>query len=1036
MVNYLASHLVGPKFGDREILSSSPVYAYLSGMLFPVERVDDDDSPLLDDDAVSSDIGAPAPGSSANETWLDTNDETRDLIAATGWVPSSMGLSCVHDGTAVTLIAKGSTYVPTSAIGNPDTARPSESEALNRERNWQRVELPVATVDVPAGGNGHIDIWEGRARLQWRSRPARGNPVLTVALSNLGQVAANTAKRAPELVLFQCEVAVEPVNGELLPYPGDVVVNATPEDRELAYRFRKQSGYAIGHGVGTTWSDSTPVKRVATSSVPREVVPPLSVRDSNDPALRMAWLADTNVDPRETSRELKRYFSEYGDWCAARASDAAAEPLDGQKDIAIGIVAKIREAIVRISEGIELLDHDPIVRRSFQIANQAMHRQSIDGTNSDPHWRPFQLAFFLMALPSTAYPDHEDRELVDLIWFPTGGGKTEAYLGLAAFEAVRRRLTRGYQGGGTSAITRYTMRLLTAQQFQRTARLMCALELLRRELTELHGMPGFTIGLLLGNETTPATFKDAAEQLQTVRAQQTPENPFQIRSCPWCGTSLLPRRRSARDSAYGFVATTKSFAIHCVEPTCDFADQLPVQVVDEAIYADPPTIVVATVDKFARLAWTSSGGSIFGLAGSPFDPPSLVIQDELHLISGPLGTIVGIYEAAIRSLLCWTGKPPKVVASTATIRSAEEQVRALMASRVSVFPPAGLDADDSFFAKTDRARDGRMYVGVMPQAFAPAWSIAQVSARMLIAADAAQLTPSERDSYWTLVLYHNSLRELGRTMTILRDDVRDVLERERQLGGAARVVPSDGVVELTGNVKSHELVEVLERLEVTRDNTAAVDAVAATNILSVGIDVKRLGLMLVNGQPKTTAEYIQATSRVGRDQVSGIVLTLYRSGKARDRSTFEAFKNFHGSFYRFVEPTSLTPWALQARRRALRAALVILVRHGVGLSENDAAGRYDPDSRGVERAIGLLEKHIAIADPREADAIHKELQAASEAWAARTAESTRPLKYQGRLGDEARLLKTFGDPGSGWPTMHSMRSVDRSVRLRPKGEMT
>jgi len=578
------------------------------------------------------------------------------------------------------------------------------------------------------------------------------------------------------------------------------------------------------------------------------------------------------------------------------------------------------------------------------------------------------------------------------------------------------------------------MRLLTAQQFQRAARLICALEILRREEPSLRGVAPFSIGLLLGNSTTPSTFKDAHKQLDEVRRQQTPQNPFQVRTCPWCGTLLMPPLRSSHDDAYGFRATSRSFTIRCVSEECQFHEELPLQVVDEAIYADPPTIVVATVDKFARLSWIPQGGALFGLDGAPFDPPSLVIQDELHLIAGPLGTIVGIYEAAIRALLSWRGTTPKVVASTATIRSAAAQVRGLMASRVEVFPPSGLDADDSYFAKVDTTAAGRLYVGLMPQAFAPAWSIGQIAGRLLAAADTVPLTSAERDAYWTLVLYHNSLRELGRTVTILRDDVRDNLQRERDRGLTARAVSADGVFELTSNVDSHELVEVLERLSVPADTEGAIDAIAATNILSVGIDVARLGLMMVNGQPKTASEYIQATSRVGRDKVPGIVVTLYRSGKARDRSTFESFRNFHGSFYRFVEPTSVTPWALQARRRALRSALVILARHAIGWNTNDAAAHFDASSLQVEKAIRLLVDHITVADPREAPEIERELRSAALDWEARAANKAIPLKYESKRNPPERLLKNFGEPSIGWPTMHSMRSVEKEVRIRPEGE--
>ncbi|WP_291378170.1 helicase-related protein [Demequina sp.] len=1030
VADYLAAHFVGPKFGGSEVLEASPTYAYLSGMLFPVE--DEDGSPV-DEPVATMTVGGD------DDVILDVDSELSDyatdedlgsLTAATGWVPSALGLSCVHDAPSLRFTARAAVYEP---VGGEEVR---ESRRSTADGSWRRRELPPTTIEVPGGASDARDIWDGRARLQWRSRNSQGNSIITVALSNLSRAKQGTAKREVEKVLFQCEVEVEVIGGELLPYPSSAVVNASTEDRELAYRYRNHPSFAVGHGVGTAWSTSRPVVSAVTTAMPHQVVPPVVFRSQSDRALQMRWLADESVPETDLLGALRGLFADYVVWARERETEALAEPDSRDRATATAIVARIRRATERIEAGIQLLGSDKQVRKAFHLANLAMAMQASRGGAKEPAWRPFQLAFILMALPSTVDPSHEERDLVDLIWFPTGGGKTEAYLGLAAVEMVRRRLSRGYQGGGTAVITRYTMRLLTAQQFQRTARLICALELLRLERDELKASPPFGIGLLLGNETTPGTFKSAVESLKDVRSQQTPENPFQVRMCPWCSTPLLPTRRSGRDDAYGFDATPHSFRIYCVNKDCEFHGALPLQVVDEGIFASPPTVVVATVDKFARLAWTANGGSVFGLANVPFDPPSIVIQDELHLISGPLGTIVGIYEAALRALLAWRGTTPKTVASTATIRSASEQVRGLMAAEVSVFPPSGLNADDSYFARIDRDSPGRLYLGLMPQAFAPAWSIGQVAGRLLAGADAVPLEPQERDSYWTLVLYHNSLRELGRTVTILRDDVRDLLQREAKSRVGARTLTPDGVVELTSNVKSHELVEVLERLAVAKGEPGAIDAVAATNILSVGIDVSRLGLMLVNGQPKTTSEYIQATSRVGRDETPGIVMTLYRSGKARDRSTFESFSNFHNSFYRFVEPTSVTPWALQARRRAARAALVILVRHGAGWSSNSSAGLFEQGARGVQKALSMLERHITVADPREAADVLSELRAAADDWAARIRSSPTPLKYESRKDVQERLLKSFGDDGPGWPTMHSMRSVDRQVRIRPRGEST
>lgn len=1034
-VDYLRNNVIGPKTGDEyEVLADSPVYSYLTGMLFPGEEGEGLAPAPLDEDLLPGESVDSAQREGPREpdpTEVEDDDDLGGLTAATGWAPSSMGLSFIHNAEELIIRVRAARYEPFEADVPAEDARDGDENDAPTS-GWRRVPLPETAVVVTSHGGGSRDLWDGHARLQWRSRPGKDEPIVTVALSNAKRVQVGKAKSSQDQVLFQASFTVEAVTGEIRPYPGSIVVNASDEDRELDFRYRNHLSYAVGHGVAATWGEDRPVTRIETDSLPTEIVRPVMQRPArSDDTLTMSLLSSSSVAADELRDRLLAFVDGYAAWVRGQHAEAdAVGPVHAAA--AHRIVARMDEAIARMRQGVKLLASDDTLRASFRLANEAMLMQAESTRNPKPTWRPFQLAFILMALPSTVDDTHVDRDLVDLIWFPTGGGKTEAYLGLAAIEMIRRRLSRGFDGGGTAVITRYTMRLLTAQQFQRAAKLICALELLRRS-GPLENAAPFSIGLLLGNSTTPATYKSAHRQLVMVKQQLTPQSPFQLRTCPWCDTPLLPTRRSRRDDAYGFRATDHTFTVYCVDPACPFAGSIPVQVVDQAIYESPPTIVVATVDKFARLAWIPDGGSIFGLDGSPYDPPSLVIQDELHLISGPLGTVVGIYEAAIRALLRWRGSSPKVVASTATIRSADEQVRGLMASRVEVFPPSGLDADDNYFAKTDAKASGRLYVGLMPQAFAPAWSIGQLAGRLLAAADAVPLTSEDRDAYWTLVLYHNSLRELGRTVTILRDDVRDNLQRDHERGLTERTLSADGVFELTSNVSSHELVEILERLATHADDEGAIDAIAATNILSVGIDVARLGLMLVNGQPKTTSEYIQATSRVGRDRVPGVVVALYRSGKARDRSTFESFRNYHGAFYRFVEPTSVTPWAVQARRRALRSALVILTRHAIGLARNDDACLFDPNSAQVGKAIDLLVQHIAIADPRERPGIEQELHDAAADWGRWASNKAVPLKYSSTSPDE-RLLKNFGDPARGWPTMHSMRSVDKAVRIRPQGE--
>lgn len=1049
IVDELKRRWLGPLDGEDEVLRRSPVWAYLVGTLYPVEvagdgeELGDDD---LADDTLDEAVGeqvdregeAPYGGEEQDE------DEGLNITGAFGWAPQSLGASFVHRGDQLTVTVRAGVY--TEADGEADDRL---ADGSIREV-WVRSQVET-TLSIPNAATGFVSVFDGRARLSWRSRRHGQDRLTTVSVSNPVKVGHKEAKKHPELCLFQVSLTCTTPDG-FLPYPqGHHFVS--DEDREIAFRYRDKPAFAIGHGTAVEWAAEPKPTTIRTTPIPDVEVKPIKARSGDERAYSMRWLADDSIGADELAAELERVAADYEGWIVGQRRQA--DVVDDEfGDVARRIVDRQEDAAARIRAGIEVLRGDERIRRAFRLANAAMRWQMVrtrDGLRgvtdvmsvlgadlgaAEPRWRPFQLAFILSSLPSTVDPDHPDRDVVDLIWFPTGGGKTEAYLGLAAIEMIRRRLERGIEGGGTAVLTRYTMRLLTAQQFQRAATLICALELMRRDVAELKGTPAFTIGMWLGNSTTPGTFEAAKKSYDDLVRQRKPENPYPLLHCPWCGRKIVPDDQVPDRSAYGVRATNAEFEFFCPDPTCAFAELLPVQVVDEALYDAPPTMLVATVDKFARLAWIDEGAKLFGTDGI-FDPPSLVIQDELHLLSGPLGTIVGIYEAAIGGLLSWNGTSPKVVASTATTRASERQVAGLMAKQVRSFPPAGLDADDSYFAEPDDDAAGRRYLGLMPQAFNQAWSIGQMSTELLEAPRAVGLTGDARDAYWTLVVYHNSLRELGRTVTVLRDDVGANLAGRRRRDPDVRELGSDGVHELNGNVGSADLVALLERLERHADDPLVVDALATTNIMSVGIDVSRLGLMLVNGHTKTTSEYIQATSRVGRGKTPGLVVTMFRSGKPRDRSVFESFGTYHKAFYRFVEPSSVTPWSLQARRRALAAALVILVRHGALLSGRTDAAHFAPDSAGVRKAVEVLKGHVATADARESAAVAEEIDRLVEEWVSRIERAQvdgTKLVYSGRGPDEARLIRGFTDPGEGWPVMNSMRSVDTVVKIRAKGE--
>jgi hypothetical protein len=445
------------------------------------------------------------------------------------------------------------------------------------------------------------------------------------------------------------------------------------------------------------------------------------------------------------------------------------------------------------------------------------------------------------------------------------------------------------------------------------------------------------------------------------------------------------------------------------------------------------------VDKFARLAWVEGGSAFFGSKSTL--PPSLIIQDELHLLSGPLGTTVGIYESAIDGLISFHGPKPKIVASTATIRSASSQIKGLFAREVMLFPSPGLTADDSFFARIDKNKNGRLYVGVMSSNHRATTSLVRTAASLLQGLKEVEtLTDEEKDAYWTLVIYHMSLRELGKTVSFARDDIPARMKIIAKTQDQIRQIYDEDVLELTSNLSAAEIPESLNRMGIKFDQNGAISILTCTNMFSVGIDVPRLGLMLVNGQPKTTSEYIQASSRVGRKDIPGLVITHYSASKPRDRSHYESFLAYHDSIYRFVEPVSVTPYSLPARNRALHAALVILVRHGVGLRKNEDAKKFNSKDPLVQKAIKILCDQAQIKDHEEALNTKMHLERLTKEWDEMVNEASAsgyPLCYNEKSKHVRSLLVNFGERPEnsvGWPTLHSMRSVEAQCSITVLGE--
>ncbi|MBF6095724.1 helicase-related protein [Nocardia cyriacigeorgica] len=1051
-VDYVRRQLVGPFDGPTEIIFDPPNRRYLMGTLHPRKT---EFAGYVQEEGEPEDESATAAG----------GDESRfsddPVSAANDFLPASQGLSFFTTASELTINARAAEYellsgaAAVEALADQEVRDGGPTEEQDEDprrkspgsrRIWRRKQLPDARVFISAEKAMPRPIWDGKAEIhvRWREYP-HGN-LVTVTLVNARSIDGESPKPGWEDILLQVEfdVSVDGA-GELLEYPSVTLVSHDPEEEELRLMHRKARVFAIGHGCSPEWREiEGMVTGVRTEVMPSFVVPRVRPDGDSMRALDIAWLADASTDVTELVRELDAFVDPYSMWIERVSAEAAA--LDERyKDAAASVIDRLVRARDRMRAGVRVFAQHPDRARlieAFRLANRAMliqRRHSEDDLAGTRHprvdapeaptnylggaeWRPFQLGFFLTTLRGVADPADEDRNVVDLIWFPTGGGKTEAYLLVAAFEIFRRRLTEGAAGGGTAVVSRYTLSLLTAQQFQRTASMIVACEYLRRENPVRLGDEPISVGLWVGEATTPNRYVVARDLFDELRDAGETDDRFLLERCPWCGTEIVPREHSDDDADYGIVCTDQSFEFRCPSTICEFHDELPVRVIDDALYASPPTFLLGTVDKFAQLAWVPESGKLFGRANGTL-PPSLIIQDELHLLTGPLGTTVGLYEAAINLLCEWKGRPPKVIASTATIRRATAQIKGLFGRPVDLFPPAGIDAGDSYFAREDKSSPGRLYVGMMAQGHTFDTAVVHSGTALLQAPIDLGLSGAARDAYWTVVAYHSSLRELGKTVTIARDDIHSRLDSLI----VNRPKREYDVDELSSTVPRAQQPRLLERLNKPCSDKNSVHFLATSSMLSVGVDVPRLGLMLMNGQPKATAEYIQATSRVGRSTAPGLVFDLFRATKPRDRSHYENFRGYHSALYRHVEPTSVTPYSPPSRERALHAALVILVRHKLGLNTDGRAGEIIEHEAEVRELADKLIEVVERVEPRERVGARSHLDRFIDDWLdrARRAHADNKLLYYKPNGKgHINLIKPFHAKGDAWPTLGSMRNVD------------
>ena len=1020
LINELETFLIGPR-KDDEILGKQlrPMQVYLSGKLVPFGATSD---------VVNEREHAIETHVEISEEEVDEQLKTKKIFR-----PSSMGFSFkLKELVPIELEASWAVY---------------EGEEHKREQQGEKWIIDLSK------NRSAVLVNEANSKLgKVRYAVSYRNDLYHVSVFLYNQLKRNEYPLQNE-VMFQCALKVN--------IPESVVgVFTSKADRyhlqeELLYRDKKE--IAIGHGVGVDWENVGNITTIYSTWMPRYELPSVEHSKIKNQNFSMKELSELSA--KELYKKLIILSEMYKQWLQQQKV-VVSELAPYLQEEAQKNIQQVEQIIKRLEEGIKLVtkSEQSLEYMAFQFANKSMVLQRAYSEVARQYraekkrvkpelngeWRLFQLIFLLMNIAGASNENHEDREVVDLIWFPTGGGKTEAYLGVAAYTMAYRRLLAPNQidkYAGITVFMRYTLRLLTTQQFQRAAALICAAELLRRHNPNLFGTEPFSIGLWIGADSSPNSFKDAMDKMEELQKRQEVKagNPIQLMNCPWCGTELTHEQ---------YEISEKHQKIFCSNKECDFDKGIPVYTIDEAIYQKLPTLLIGTVDKIAQLPWKQNMHELFGNKnvysrefGFKFSestpkgysrinrlkPPELIIQDELHLISGPLGSLTGLYEVSIDLLTRHNGRPAKVIASTATISGAEDQIKALYGRKYTQFPLAVQRANDNFVSKEipTTEKSGRYYVGIC----APGVSNKIQAIHMYSAYATITRTQSKYkvDPYYTMLGYFNTVKELAGMVTTFKDEINS---RLNMLDPTGMFEHDLTIEELTSRKKAQEIPQLLAQMEKTMDEDGVLDGVLATNMISVGVDVDRLGTMIVQGQPKTTSEYIQATSRVGR-KYPGVVFVLLNSARSRDISHFERFKVYHQALYRHVETMSVTPFAKGALHKGLTGAFIGYIRQALlelnaEQSPNKALALQDE----MEEKMHEFIERVKLANTESIDGEVTELL---EWWYdTATKYNDKKLAYKSSQYIKYHLLKNFNEKGKideARPAMMSLRNVEGAIEI-------
>ena len=1078
MIEEFKNYMMGPHWGNDEIIDAAPQFTYLTGILYP------QDSKIELEDA---------------------STKISDRTVLNSLNPSSFGLTCMLDEKTESINVK----VEYGVYSDQKNSAPPPTTLYQRHHFEESFLIPTKK-----DFRTNLEISFGDVRANFRK--TKDGILSSVYLINTQQT-INSAKS--KNIIFQPKIEINSAKNQIIHNSG---FNGSSlrglDDDMFDLIFEKKRNFATGHGCAVSWNDEEisgkNIGRIWTDFIPeyeQNKIEHADVDSALSSCIDMKLLADV-TDFKQYFEKLSALPKAYSKWIKQELE----EKIDSIEMKSAGElqIKQCHDASNRILEGIQIISTDPIAGKAFQFMNKVMGIQRTCVVNNDKNiknnsfdppnvetvsgsWRLFQIGFILMNVKSFLSDNtiaknlegknidddeiRKSREIADLLWFPTGGGKTEAYLGIIAFAIASRRLSakknQGFpdiQAYGVSVLMRYTLRLLTIQQFQRATSLMCACEYVRRQSPEEWGTMQFLVGLWVGQTATPNVLRigsnnNASAEFAILNRRKTgkiPEehNPMQLLDCPWCGTDLdASCYEVKKDLDFNL---PERLRVYCKNKKCFFHKNnrvtngaevcIPVLTVDEDIYKWCPSLLISTVDKFAQITWNDKISSLFGRVNkfcnkhgfldnqktndhkkplSTFEhnyfsieklsPPDLIVQDELHLISGPLGTLTSLYETAI-DYFCKNKKRkmrPKIIASTATTKSASSQIDTLFNRKYTkVFPPQGFEFGKTFFSNVNTKDGGKIFLGISPAARSQLTILAMSAAsfmRKIRHFKDIDVDPIVLDPYYTLISYFNSKRELGGAYGTFRDTVPDCFNQifknieqrksyslstlsnssseDKSSNSHQKYLPSRlmDFDELTSRKKTGEIPEILKKL--SSPLPRALDYLLCTNMLSVGVDVQRLSLMIVNGQPKNHSEYIQATGRIGRKH-PGLILTIYNSLKPRDLSHFENFRLYHSAFFKYVEPISITPFAPRSRDIGLFAICVGMLRNMVPLIAKDPE-HFELGNLDIKNAIDEIKtefsKRVDETDREQLEDTLKEIDDYLESWTKYANDSgPKTLKYK------------------------------------------